>query len=334
MFTEYHHDSATPPVAPGQFGGIGLGLPISKRLVELHGGRMGVDSVLGVGATFWFTLPTAASAAEQASQASGVERPHPPSRTTERVLILDQDDARLSLFLQGHLRNFRIVATPNRQAAIAAAVERRAVAILGDTAAAAGPTGELPVPLLRLPLPHAERLADALGVAAYLDKPVSRATLHSAISRLGRPIRRVLVVDDDPRFVRLMTRMLLALPQPPEIRSAHNGREALAILAAAPPDLLLLDLAMPEMGGAELLRQGPAAPGWAEMAVFVISGQDQVVAGLPLTGQVTIDKPDGWRLEELLNATEALFAVLDPPRRYLANVNPGDNSLALDGADR
>ena len=112
--------------------------------------------------------------------------------------------------------------------------------------------------------------------------------------------------------------MLLAVPNPPAVLSAHTVEEALARLKAAKPDLLLLDLVMPDGGGAEVLSVMASSPELTGVPVMVISGQDQIDGRLPLQGRMMIEKPEGFRLEELLNAVDALLGLLDPPHRYLA----------------
>jgi CheY-like chemotaxis protein len=126
-------------------------------------------------------------------------------------------------------------------------------------------------------------------------------------------VRTILIADDDPRFVRLMTRFL----QGYEIQGAPDGRAALALMADSPPDLLLLDLMMPEMDGTEVLAAMAARPELARIPVIVVSARDRAGGQLSLPGALSVEKPDGFRLEELLGVVEALLGQLDPPRQYL-----------------
>ena len=318
LFEEFHREGAAVTNRSGPFGGVGLGLPISKHLVELHGGHMGVESAVGVGTTFWFTLPLGPVDASLPLVAQ-LRADGAPLRSAERVLVLSRADESLARFLQRHLRRCRVLAAPGPAAAVALAVEHRATAILADPEEddAAWPV-DCPTPVLTWPLPHSDRLATALGAVAHLVKPVQRAKLQETLERLGRPIGTALVVDDDPRFVRLLTRMLSALPDPPTVLGAHGGREALALLEHARPDVLLLDLAMPEGGGAALLRALAGDPSFADLPVVVISGQDQTDRDLPIGHRLSVTKREGFRLEEALNALDALLDQLDPPRAYLA----------------
>jgi hypothetical protein len=154
-------------------------------------------------------------------------------------------DGQLQEFLQRHLPGFRLLAAPDAAAARRLAVEERALAILDDAGEPVPAAAEgTPVPLIRLPLPHGDRLAAAFGATAYLVKPLARARLMATLAGLPGPIRSVLVVDDDPRFARLLARMVetARLPVRPAVVIAHNGREALERLARSMPDLVLLDL--------------------------------------------------------------------------------------------
>jgi CheY-like chemotaxis protein len=237
----------------------------------------------------------------------------------ERFVVLAGGDQQLADFLQRHLGGWRVTAAADLAAAVDAAVEVRAQAILADLDAEPADAAGLPAPLVRLPLPHGERLSSALGAVGHLVKPVTREALQAAIARLGRPIDRVLLVDDDPDFVRQLARLLQTglLPDGSVIRRAHTGREALAAMAEEPPDLILLDLVMPELGGDEVLRRMRASAKLTETPVILLSGEDQLQAQFPLHGPLSVVAPEGFRLEELLGAIEALLGALRPPRAYL-----------------
>lgn len=321
VFTEFHHDGGRLEAAGEGLGGVGLGLPISKRMVELHGGTMGVSSDLGGGTTFWFVLPVTADADDQAARSLGAARLVPDRQYEgERVVVLASAGGQLGRFVERHLTGMRVLVVSDVRLAGATAVEHRALAILtDDTAGDVGPLDDLPVPLLRLPSPDSRLLADQYGIVEMLVKPVSRADLGRAIAKVPGPIRRVLIADDDPRFGRLVARMLAASPAGPglEVTNAHNGQEALELMRQRRPDLLLLDLAMPELGGREVIAAMRADPALVNVPVIIMSAQDEIAGRFPLHGELAVGRPDGFRLEEALAAVEAILGVLEPPRRYL-----------------
>jgi signal transduction histidine kinase/CheY-like chemotaxis protein len=316
VFEEFHHDGGRSEPIPAGLGGIGLGLPISKRFVELHGGTIGVESAPGVGTTFWFSLPANAVDGAVHDPTWRPLQPYEAAGARERVLVLAGADARHGQVLQHYLRGYRVIAAHDPAAASAVAHQFHAVAVAADCQDARSDQLRVSVPLLRLPLPLGDRMASLLGVHACLVKPVGRVELRAVLAGLGRSIRSVLVVDDDPRFVHLMSRMLPTLFGPPglSVETAHTGREALERMRVFRPDLLLIDLVMPEMGGAEVIAAMQATPELADVPVVVISAQDQIDQDLALQGPLSLTRPEGFRLEELLGLVEALLGALPPSR--------------------
>lgn len=321
VFREFY--SAGGRASPGRdLGGVGLGLPLSRRLIELHGGQMGVESQPGAGSTFWFRLPAVhIEGAGRGEQGNGWPRSRGAAED-EALLVLAGADEAAHALLQRHLPRHRLVRAADFDQAVATAVELRALAILTDLDPP--PAREAPVPVFRLPLPHGERLAAELGAAAYLTKPIIRAALYRAIASLGRPVQTILLVDDDPRFLRLLTRMIQAAPGRPgyTVHTAHNGQEALASMASMRPDLVVLDLVMPELDGRATLAAMRQEPALAGVPVIIISAQDQLKAQFPLPGALAIRKGDGLQLEELLGVIEAVLGVLRPPQAYLTAAKP------------
>ncbi|HRF97243.1 MAG TPA: ATP-binding protein, partial [Aggregatilineales bacterium] len=91
------------------------------------------------------------------------------------------------------------------------------------------------------------------GVDAYLIKPVSRESLWGALETLPAQHYKVLVVDDNQDFVRLMYRFLMMLPRPYQMVGAANATEAMALIRFHQPDIILIDLHLPDMQGHTLI---------------------------------------------------------------------------------
>ncbi|MCL4545471.1 MAG: ATP-binding protein [Chloroflexi bacterium] len=298
--------------------GYGLGLPISKRLVELHGGCMGVESREGAGATFWFTLPLESSFQEPSS---AVDRPATMAwlaRQRDHIIVVVTSDEQFLQFLQRYLVSYRLVAEAERRTALQLAQELGAIAILSDSS----DTGDLaddehiPVPLLRVPFPHAAQAAAMRGVATCLTKPIRRQDLLKAIARLQRPINTILVADDDQQFVQLVRRFLSG-PRPGRrlsVLAAHTGRETLEILQQQRVDAVVLDLAMPELDGEQVLARMAARESLRNIPVIIVSAQEHIGGLVPLAGSCVVAVPGGFRLDELLTLLEALLGSLPPPR--------------------
>jgi CheY-like chemotaxis protein len=121
-------------------------------------------------------------------------------------------------------------------------------------------------------------IGTALGADEYLVKPVDRATLLAAVERCLRsrggaaPPRYILVVEDDTSTREVTVELLTALGH--TVRSAADGSEARASVAQSLPELVILDLVLPNMSGFELLAEWRSNPRTAELSVFVLTGKD------------------------------------------------------------
>jgi signal transduction histidine kinase len=188
IFDEFrpHEDTSESPWA--WHSGSGLGLPISKRFIEMHHGRMGVDSVYAHGTTIWFTLPCentheladrAAltehnSTSGGASFRAGIPQAHPLPRlqNDERIIIAVSDDPYLPHFLQRHIDGYRVICTPTLTECVGLVDDLKPVAVLTDSADMADLMLPGDTPVIHCPLPSTVRSAQAMGVRELLNKPV------------------------------------------------------------------------------------------------------------------------------------------------------------------
>jgi len=287
LFREFQQVSGS---AGGRQGGSGLGLSISKHLVELHGGQIWIESTLGVGTTVQFTVPLPGRAPESADPEANQSR-----HTTVGVphCLLVHDAPAVARTLDRHTPGYRIVGVPTAEDA-AQMVEQlhpRAlvtsplqVDVLNQRLAA----GRQQVPVISCGLPEASE--DGLlhrSVRGYLLKPFTRAAVRAMIQKLEiAGGTTILLVDDDPDVVRLLESMLTALPHPYTFLRAYDGRQALEVMRRTRPDVVFLDWMMPEMTGDEALAEMARQPELAEVPVVIVSGQDppdaEVVIRAPL----------------------------------------------------
>ena len=301
-------------------GGSGLGLAISQSFVELHGGRLWLESTKGVGTTFHFRLPVdpppgpASGAARWFSPFWHYEERTQPSQapvpTVRPRLVVLEDGNTLQRLLARYVDGVEVVAVTGATEAVTELARVPAQALVVNTPSAPAERerldlGKLPenLPVIYCSLPGAERAADALGAAGYLVKPISRAALLEALARLPERPGTILIIDDEPEALQLFWRMLAGGPRPYRVLTASNGEEALAVLAEEKVDCLLLDLAMPGMDGFQLLQRRRLDPSLQRIPVIVTSARDPT--GQPIVSEaVTITRRGGLGLAQVLAHVE------------------------------
>lgn len=313
IFREFHRTERT--IQSG-FSGLGLGLAISKQLVEQHGGSIGVHSPgeLGSGSTFYVTLPIIATAPQ-------MERTSPlPVRSNLVLVLTDSADPADALcdYLRQRGFTLKVCNVDDETGWLSAAVASPPAAfILGNRLAAREgwaiismlkqqPATES-IPILAYSLDTGQNQGELLELN-YRQKPLRIEQLAEELSHYFEPKsaqHTVLVVDDDPGILDLHSRLVAQLGCLPI--TARNGREALDVVARTPLDLILLDLTMPEMDGFAVLDVLRSSDATRNIPVIVLTARMLNAADLERCnrGVATILNKGLFSTDETLHHIEA-----------------------------
>jgi len=299
-------------------GGSGLGLTLSKQFIEMHGGRIGVESagVPGEGSTFSFTLPLVDQlrASAHGQRGSLVQSEH------KRYFVVLDDDPVIRQLFERYTNKHHALGTAHIDDALKLVRSVQPAALVVDQAAASDENlralldeAALITPVIQCQMPSGRRAMQLRGVADYLVKPVSMENLEVTLKRLTIPIQNVLVIDDDQDIVRLFERMLKTLSPAYQIRKAYGGAEGLAIMSRTPPDVVILDLLMPEMDGFGVIEAMQAAPALNGIPIILASAYGASEGITPFTqGELIVSRPDGFQPIELVRCIENLVDALRP----------------------
>jgi CheY-like chemotaxis protein len=159
--------------------------------------------------------------------------------------------------------------------------------------------------------PPLERALQA-GAMDYLIKPVTRADLDKALKALGRPVKRLLVVDDAPDILQLLTRTVHACNPKLEVITASSGAQALHELRSRSPDLMLLDIVMPDMDGWQVLEHTSRDEMIRSIPVILVSAQDPTERP-PMSNVLLATMDRGLPISKLLDCTLKISALLLKP---------------------
>jgi signal transduction histidine kinase/CheY-like chemotaxis protein len=282
LFQEFSQADAS---TTRKYGGTGLGLALSRRLCQMMGGDIAVESEPGRGSTFTLRLP--AEVKELAPEGTAPEPTvHPPSDAGGAlVLVVDDDEAVRDTMTRFLTREGYSVATASGgREALRLARELRPAAITLDVmmpdldgwtvlSALKGDPELADIPAILVSIVDEKSRGYSLGAVEYMVKPINRERLVSVLRSICGPAgRNVLLVDDDDALRASVVRALEGDGW--RVTEAVNGKAALSALGDGRPDVIVLDLMMPEMDGFEFLAEFRAHSEWRAIPVVVVTAKD------------------------------------------------------------
>ncbi|MCS6887491.1 MAG: response regulator [Chloroflexus sp.] len=289
-----------------KYGGTGLGLALSQRLCELVGGRITVESTVGVGSTFTMEIPaelgnvlpaptlqlTDLPAPEVAIESSSVANEAAAPVSNAIMLVIDDDPTIGDLI--------RRLAPSNEVYVVTAESGTEGLRLANDllpdlivldlklpdlhgleVLARLRETPELAsIPVVVLTIDDHARRGLTLEVAEYLVKPVEPEKLLNVVRHYCRrqaeePPSHILIVEDDQALAELVARTLRSAGWPVEV--AFDGETGLAAAIVRPPGLILLDYMLPKMDGLQLLERLRADPVGQTIPVILMTARDLTV---------------------------------------------------------
>jgi signal transduction histidine kinase/CheY-like chemotaxis protein len=267
--------------------GTGLGLAITRRLVELHGGNLGLESQPGLGSCFYFTLPRAEAVQTLEAQAKGEEI---PTLEFVRIMVIE-DDRVAALLLQSYLTSagYDVVLCEQQGHALEMAAELQPQVVTMDIimkplngwellAAFKSDPRTIGIPVVLVTIIDQPSRGASLGADEYIVKPVKKATLLAAVQRcmsrrkISGQTRSILVVEDDAPTREFVAELLSKHGY--LVSTAADGAEARARVADSLPELIILDLILPEVSGFQLLAEWRTNSRTADLPIFVLTSKN------------------------------------------------------------
>ncbi len=320
-------------------GGTGLGLPISKSLVEMQSGRMLVSSNVNVGSTFTILMPTDPpdDAEEKPKKkttdhlvmpngkkgatgpltlpTSNGQHPEPElppiSHIKRQILLIEDNPEMVDQYRRALQREgFDIFTASIPLEAEAMASGLHPTIIIMDVNFANGLGWDIlgrlkgrddtfDIPVIIITLSNERDRALEMGAYRYIQRPFVPDELVVAVQDAERESRidRVLIIDDQPESVRLLKQILDEQGQY-RVFSATNGADGIALVARRRPNLVILDLRMPEMNGFQVIQELRSNPETATIPILVVTGdtineeEHQQLANLAVLhkGNISVDE--------------------------------------------
>ena len=283
--------------------GTGLGLAITKRLVEQQAGTISLESAVGKGSLFTFTLPAGSKTTAAVSTAkSPLNSGSAAKRDAYKPLVLIVDDELSSReLLASYLSSeYRIAMAESGAEALEKVKQLRPDAVTLDVLMDNGDGLEALValrkqaetatmPVIVLSIVDKKNVGFALGATDYLIKPIRKPqlleTMHKHVSPRADDDSVILLVDDDPKTLELLEDTLRSAGY--ETQSVQSGARALEVLSSKIVSAVLLDLLMPGMDGFQVISHIRQQATLRELPIFVMTAKTLTEQDLAILGRET-----------------------------------------------